>query len=249
MVLFCVVIMAFFEADDFPDEYREVMNEINDFIAVLDDVPDDSKTSFLLTAGTALNQAVRPVVDSQIQTFGVSSNDPSATLDYNGTRNSNDKFSTVRCDNACVGGNSGDSVSSDVGYGGSSSATEQEFTLKWQHLSRQSNGCNFEPADLSISPLICQSFEHHYEPIDSVVLEVSNCWPAPPTPARNKPVFNVPPPIPLHQGRKCHCCLATPKMSDGQAMRVTAMFNFKGTNNDEVSRFFMKHCTLWWYWC
>ncbi|XP_076435653.1 rho guanine nucleotide exchange factor 7-like [Babylonia areolata] len=207
--------MARVESSEYPDDYIEIVNEINDFIASLDGVPGEGNSHpFSAVGGCGGGGGVS------------SSNNPSSYSDLG----SGSYAGVGSCGGGGGGGGGGSSGSSDAGYGGSSSTGGATSRGPSDFLSPYQLG-----APLSDSRFSVDSLEHDYEPIENIVVATP-----PPTPPRNPtPVFRKPSFAASSSssssssggGGGCHSPL---KMADGQPKHVKAIFNFKGTNNDEL---------------
>lgn len=181
--------METFSSSEYPDDYIDIVNEINDFIASLD---------------------------------GVSTEDHHRIPHQGGSNTSKSSSSSVGIDYSVCGhghptgggGSGGSSGSSDGGYGGSTVTTSRgasEFLVPHPYSTQTDSRFSLD------------SLEHDYEPIENVVIVLP-----PPTPPRNfASLLRRPTAV-------AHHCGGVRKMADGQPKHVKAVFNFKGTNNDEV---------------
>ena len=188
--------MARIDSTEYPDDYIEIVNEINDFIASLDGVPGEPTPHSCsgLVPGVVIGGAHHHHHHHHSGGGGgIGSGSYAGVGGYSGG-----------------GGSSG---SSDAGYGGSNSTTASRGPSEF--LSPYSG------VHLGDSRFSVDSLEHDYEPIENLVVVTP-----PPTPPR-KPATAAAAAgsHPVHPR----------KMADGQPKHVKAIYNFKGTNNDEVS--------------
>lgn len=186
--------MARIDSTEYPDDYIEIVNEINDFIASLDGVPGQPTPQSFSGCGVLPGVAIG---GAHHNSGGIGSG----------------SYAGVGGSSGYSGG--GSSGSSDAGYGGSNSTTASRGPSEF--LSPYS-GVHLGDGRFSVD-----SLEHDYEPIENLVVVTP-----PPTPPRN------PTPV-LRKPAAAGCYPAPRKMADGQPKHVKAIFNFKGTNNDEVS--------------
>lgn len=176
-----VILNQKMHSSDYPDDYIDIVNEINDFIASLDGVPaEDSQHSF--GGGSSLGCG--------------SGSGGSGGGSCSGSGSSN--------------------FSSDGGYGGSSSTTA---------ATTGRGGFEYQVPQVTVSQhdscFSIDSLEHDYEPIENIVIVTP-----PPTPPRN--------PTPVLWKSSAAASGGGRRMADGQPKHVKAIYNFKGTNNDEV---------------
>ena len=194
--------MARIDSTEYPDDYIEIVNEINDFIASLDGVPGEPTPHSCsgLVPGVVIGGAHHHHHHHSGGGGGIGSGSYAGVGGYSGG-----------------GGSSG---SSDAGYGGSNSTTASRGPSEF--LSPYSG------VHLGDSRFSVDSLEHDYEPIENLVVVTP-----PPTPPRN------PTPVPRKPATAAAAAGSHPvhprKMADGQPKHVKAIYNFKGTNNDEVS--------------
>ena len=150
--------MARIESSEYPDDYIEIVNEINDFIASLDGVPGE-RGSQTFTGG-GVGTAVHSNNSSSYSHIGSGGYTP---LGGGGSS----------CGSGGGGGGGGGSSgSSDAGYGGSNSTTVSRGPSEF--LSP------YTGVHLSDSRFSVDSLEHDYEPIENIVVATP-----PPTPPRN----------------------------------------------------------------
>lgn len=188
--------MARVSSTDYPDDYIEIVNEINDFIASLDGVPADLPQNSLTAACSKTGQ-------------GLGATSSNNTYPFTGGGCST--YTGGGC--GAYAGGVGSSGSSDAGYGGSNTAASLRGTSGFVSPYAGVNLCD--------RPFSVDSLEHDYEPIENLVTVTP-----PPTPPRNTTPLLRRPGLSTGPGAR--------KMADGQPKHVKAIFNFKGTNNDEL---------------
>ena len=150
--------MARIDSTEYPDDYIEIVNEINDFIASLDAVPGEP-TPHSFSGGGGVVPGV--VVGGPHHNSG---------SHYSGIGSGSGSYAGVGGSSGYSGG--GSSGSSDAGYGGSNSTTASRGPSEF--LSP------YTGVPLGDSRFSVDSLEHDYEPIENIVVAAP-----PPTPPRN----------------------------------------------------------------